>query len=154
MNRLDGAINNKDLTSVKTNRLQVIENASRDCGRKTMCDRKSKGPNIDFDQVDIPEFPPPPKPVIDWNDKTCRYKCSFCKKRKMFPQGPILRDAGNDFQIVCSDCAGKYVASGLDALLSLGRVAMNDHRSTIWVLDGLSLHLKEYREAVELEEQL
>jgi hypothetical protein len=74
--------------------------------------------------------------------------CSSCKKRKMFPQGPILRDADNDFQVVCSDCAGKYVVPGLDALLSLGRVAMNDDRSTIWVLEGLDLHLKEYREAV------
>jgi DNA-directed RNA polymerase subunit RPC12/RpoP len=115
-----------------------------------MTEGNSTGPSIDFDQVDIRELPPQPKPVIDWNDKKRRYRCSSCKKRKMFPQGPVFRDADNDFQIVCSDCAGKYAAPGLDALLSLGRMAMNENRSTIWVLDGLSLHLKEYREAVEL----
>jgi hypothetical protein len=115
--------------------------------------RNSKGPSIDFGQVDIRELPPEPRPVIDWNDKKRRYMCSSCKKRKMFPQGPILRDADNDFQIVCSDCAGKYVVPGLDALLSFGRMAMRDGKSTIWALEGLTLHLKEYREAVELCEQ-
>jgi hypothetical protein len=118
-----------------------------------MTEKNNKGSKIDFDQVDIRELPPQPRPVVDWNDKKCRYKCCSCKKRKMFPKGPIFRDADNDFQIVCSDCAGKYVVSGLDALLSLGRMAMRDDRSTIWVLEGLSLHLKEYREAVELTEQ-
>ena len=108
---------------------------------------------IDFDQVDIHELPPQPRSVIDWNAKKRRYMCSSCKKRKMFPQGPMFRDADNHFQIVCSDCAGKYVVPGLDALLSLGRMAMNDDRSTIWVLEGLSLHLKEYREAVEATEE-
>jgi hypothetical protein len=118
-----------------------------------MCERNSKGPNIDADQVDIREIPPPPSPVIDWNERKRRYKCSFCKTRKIFPRGPVFRDADNDFNLVCSDCAGKYVVSGLDALLSLGRMAMANDKSTIWALEGLILHLKEYRDAVEPAEQ-
>jgi len=118
-----------------------------------MCEKSSKGPNIHPDQVDIPEIPPPPKPVIDWNERKCRCRCSFCKTRKTFPRGPVFRDADNDLSLVCPDCAGEHAAPGLDALLSLGRMAMADDKSTIWALEGLSLHLKEYREAVELREQ-
>jgi hypothetical protein len=118
-----------------------------------MCERKSKEPEIHPGQVDIPEIPPPPRPVIDWNDRKKRCSCSFCKTRKTFPKGPVFRDADNDLNLVCSECAGEHVASGLDALLSLGRMAMIDDKSAIWALEGLTLHLKEYREAVELCEQ-
>ena len=128
-----------------------------------MCEKNSKGPNnIDPEQVDIPDPPPPPRPVIDWNEKKRRCKCSICKKRKIFPRGPAVHDAANKLDFVCSRCAEGHdpellapglLAPGLVALLNLGRMAMADDMSAISALEGLSLHLKKYRKAVELTEQ-
>ena len=116
-----------------------------------MCENSGKGPNIDFNQVDIPK---PHKYVIGWNKKKHGYKCSICTKRKTFPLGPVVLDADNKLNFVCSKCAKGRVVPGLVALLSLGEMAMTDDMSAIFsALEGVNSYLKKYREAVEPREQ-